>query len=386
MNRSFDSYAYEASSYGDLLREVEEMEDHSEWISGVRSNLLSVEALEGPVFALQTADRYGLDTELAIETSEEGTKLLLKYESSAYPVRDTAWPGLCETAKLYGAALGRMPVYLEAETLSNGLSVARGKSLLLMRYGKVSALHSDAEGGYSIMPVSSLLRISEEILGERFGKLSFAQGSNSHGCSSCTWELPDMQDRLTEAYQTAVKNAVSRNFTANIMPAVRFSSSDTANASAALTPMFCESGSTTYFRFADGAKVKHTKRGCENPGTERFREEAGKIYAAFDSSMETVRKLAERPVFHGENAVILLCRKLQIPKKYGEAARQKAAGYASGGRAISALDLYLCMTEVLPEAEAADAGLKVLTNLEEAVAKVLKTDWKEVDVGGTAAW
>ncbi len=53
---------------------------------------------------------------------------------------------------------------------------------------------------------------------------------------------------------------------------------------------------------------------------------------------------------------------------------------------ISAHDLYLAMTEVLSEAERCDASQKVVTKLEEALAKIVRTDFSEDDVSGTVAW
>ncbi len=44
------------------------------------------------------------------------------------------------------------------------------------------------------------------------------------------------------------------------------------------------------------------------------------------------------------------------------------------------------MTEIVAEAMRCDANDRTISNLNEAVSKVLKADWLEHDVGGTVAW
>ena len=53
---------------------------------------------------------------------------------------------------------------------------------------------------------------------------------------------------------------------------------------------------------------------------------------------------------------------------------------------MTAHDLYLCMTEVIAEAENCNASETVLRNLEEAIARIPRMDWAEHDVGGIVSW
>jgi hypothetical protein len=156
-----------------LLSEVQEMEDNSVWIADIRSAGMELEAMDGPLFAKDASERYHLNYELALDTADSGTKLILDIGGRYELLRETARPSLCETAKLFGSALGRMSPYLFAETINNGLTVAKGSTLMLMRYGKASALHSNADGGYQVMPISELLHITVDMIQRRFGTGDF---------------------------------------------------------------------------------------------------------------------------------------------------------------------------------------------------------------------
>jgi hypothetical protein len=184
-----------------LLSEVQEMEDNSVWIADIRSAGMELEAMDGPLFAKDASERYHLNYELALDTADSGTKLILDTGGRYELLRETARPSLCETAKLFGSALGRMSPYLFAETINNGLTVAKGSTLMLMRYGKASALHSNADGGYQVMPISELLQITVDMIQRRFGTGDFIQGYNSHGFTTAIWELPDAQQKILEIYK-----------------------------------------------------------------------------------------------------------------------------------------------------------------------------------------
>lgn len=367
-----------------LLAEVHEMEENSSWVADIRSAGMELEAIDGPLFAKDVSERYHLNYELALDTADNGTGLILDAGGRYELVRETARPSLCETAKLYGSALGRMTPYLFAETINNGLTVAKGSTLMLMRYGKASALHSNADGGYQVMPISELLKITIDMIQRRFGTGDFIQGYNSHGYTSAVWELPDAQQKILSLYEKALSGIGSR-YPINFMPAIRFASSDTAASCASLEPVFYLSKTNCFVRFVDGVRVKHTKRGKDSAMT-AFEDQADDLFARFEESADVISKLAGITIYNGCNCVVSLCKKLGIAKKYGESARQEMEHLTAGGNAVTAHDLYLCMTEVIAEAENCNATQTVLQNLQEALAKVPRADWTEHDVGGVVSW
>lgn len=380
-DRKFDAYQFDAYDEDSLMDEVDAMECDSEWMPNIPSKELRLEAIEAPIFADMVADKHNLNVELAEDTAYH-SQLLIGTGVNVGLVRDTAVPTLLNTAKLYGSALGRMEPPLMAETLNNGLSVAEGKSLMLIRCGKVSAVHSDNEGGYAAMPISELLDATHEKCQKRFGRMRFLRGVNTHGYTGCMWELPDAKERLNKEYRKALDGAVSKFHTIDFMPTLKFVSSDTQISSATLVPCFRKG--SAYFSVVDGVKVRH-RRGANNP-KEVYIDELNGVYARFEDSVKRIAELAQIEIAYPENCLIGLCKKYGLAKKYAEVGRAELAQYAAGLPCVSAHDVYLCLVDAVAEAESAGADMRTVANLEEIIAKMVNADWESFDVGGVVTW
>lgn len=386
-DRCFDTYEakFGRGEIEGFLSEVTEMEANSEWVSGMRSDSVRVEAIDGPLFASELVSRWGLDQELAQETADIGTKLVLNDGKNYHLVRNTAFSTLCETAKLNGSALGRMAPYKLAETLNNGLEVARGHSLMLMRYGKASALHSGASRGYQPMPISELVSITENMIGRRFGASEFVRGSNTHAYTGALWELTDARENLLDIYRKALGRRTAIYDISTFIPALRFGSSDTAQSCATLEPVFLVPQTNTPLRFVDGLRIRHSGSGGKN-AMELFEAGVDNMFAQFEECAEAIVRLLDENIQYPENTVIGICKKLNIAKKYGEVAREEIERYVIRATNVTAHDIYLCLSSAAAEAERTGASAYVLNNIEDALARVLRLDWREFDVGGTVSW
>lgn len=383
--KSLDDYEAIFTDQADFIAEVEDMEENSEWISGVPSNGLQLEAIL-PLEVFETAPKYNLDTALTMDTAESGTQLILDIGGQKMLVRKCAKDSLTETAKLFGSALGRMTANVYSETLNNGFSVARGNSKILQRYGKISSCHSDGDSGYAVMPIPDLVKITQAVLRNKFGEMDFQYGYNSHSFTEAVWHLPEAQNKLLTLYQDALDSVHSQSsYAINFMPAVRFISSDTSNSCATLQPMF-ELETSRYIHFCDGIKVKHSAKPTGKYGLELYEESIAEIFAKFDESIEQIKKLATIDILYPENTVIGLCKKFGIAKKYGEAAREEVV-HMLGYGTVSAHDVYLAMTAVLQDAATKNVSKIIYNNLDEALSKIaMLQDWSEFDVGGVVAW
>ena len=333
------------------------------------------------------SELYHMDEELLMDTaSENGSRLMLNAGGIPLLVRKTAIPSLYQTAKLYGSALGRMTPYLLKETLNNAFSVGNGKVLALERYGKLTACHSDGDGGYAIMPISELFDISIASLKEKFGYIEMASGYNSHEFTRATWQLISAQDELMEKYQKAIRPFARDGYVETCMPAARFSSSDTSNCCAILEPVFI-TGKNAEISFSSGVSVKHRRQpaGADQP-MDVFASESKELFAKFEETIEKISELAQRRVYHPENFVVSICKKLKIAKKYGEAARVEAEQLKVGEPYISGYDLYMALMEIIESAKNYAVSSRLLLELDEKISKVPIMDWDEHDVGGTVAW
>lgn len=391
---SWEDY-FSRDSESELIKSVMEMEENSEWIPGITAKEIRLEAIdEGPLFIQPQMQTYHLDDqELFEETAQFGTKLLIytgiyRNGHSHELVRDTAVSGLHRVARLNGNSLGQMTRLKYCETMNNGFETSKGTALGLIRYGKLSGLHSGAEGGYMAMPISRLLDITADVVTRRFGNADMTAGYNSHGFTRALWEMPDAQSRLLDMYQKALNEAGHPSqYAVNFMPGVDFYSSDTAASAASLDPVFFKPNGTP-LKFIDGVRIKHLRRGDakDKDGLELFAAGADSIFAKFEDTAKVIARLAAIKIRNPENCCVRLCNRYHISPKYGQAALEEVERIAMGEMYITAHDLYLGMTEVLSEAERCDASQKVMTKLEESLAKIVRTDFSEDDVSGTVAW
>lgn len=383
-----EGYSVETKDESTFLDEIDEMELETMWVNSVVSKDIRLTPIPTLLESAEISTNFGLDPDMTYENAQDGTKLVLTYEGKHYNVSNVARATLYETAKLWGSSLGRLPACYLADNLNHSLTVAKGTSLMLIRQGKVMALHSD--GSYCVMPISKLIDITKKALA-KYGEVKFEGGYHSNSYTTALWSLPDAQDDLITAYQDALKNAASHNHAVNFMPVVRFSASDTAHSSAILRPMFQKPNGIT-FSLGDGISVKHERKGSSTDyGMELFEQQASELYAKFGESMEDLKRMAETAIYNPQNCVVGIFNWINrsqtvIPRKYADVIREEVEIMTVNSPVLSMHDIYLSMTECVGLAEQGGASKATLMNIEEAIARVMSLDWKSFDVGGVVAW
>lgn len=393
-----DEYHFITKEWDELLREVQDMEENSRWLPGIPSRQIEVIPLmpiEVSVVVKRIADdltiTHKVTEEAAFEAaSEGGSHFVVKHGSSAWVLRSTSIPSLHATAKLYGSAFSRMSPDCAAEVLNHGLRAAKDRSLtlLLERYGRIAAMHSDNVGGYRVMPISELLTVTDRKLRERFGRVVFEGGDNSHSGTMCDWSLPDKQDALLMVYEDTLDSfGIESIHSFNLMPIVQFFSSDTGSSSATAIPMFRKPSGATV-RFTDGIAVKHIRRDEKTDGVPAFEAALDDLYAKFTDMTDALEKLATVRVNNPVNVLVGLSNKLCLPKKYADAAREDLERLTAGHTFVPMHDVYLSMSDIPWYAREAGASPATVANLEEQVARILRMDkdWTKYDVGGIVEW
>ncbi len=387
-----DGYERNFSSYEDLLAEVIEMEDHSRWYNDILSKDIAINPIDFPIMAPQLAVEYHMEEDVVVDTaSDEGTRLFAStnYGDKNLCIRKCAINSLLERASLFGAALGRVTPADFATIINLALNVSRGPALILERYGKIAAFHSDAGSGYRIMPISTLLEIVNRELGRRFGTPVFLTGYNSHSYTTGIWMLDDMTEEFKAKYGAAVSRASgTSHIDVNFIPCVRFSSSDTANCSAILEPLFRLSNGS-YLHFTDGIKVKHVRAVSGLEGVEKFEQEVQMhLFTKFQDAIEAAGRLSTIEIWNPENCVVSICNKLKVAKKYGDYAREAVERLSINTPCLSALDIYVVLTEMIGEAQYRGATQTTIDALEEKIYTVMNPafNWKDHDVGGLVSW
>lgn len=379
-----DFYETIHNTYDELLVDVKDMEAHSTWVPGIMSKEITVNAISGPLFAQEVVDKTGMDYDLVYDTADTGTKLYATLpDGTSKCIRDSGRATLFERACIFGSALGRETPEDLATILNLTLKVAKGPALLLDRWGKISAFHSDAAGGYRIMPISQLLGITLNELRDRFGEPMYIRGSNSHSFTAATWTLPDIKDELIYQYEDAVRTIRNAPDISRMMPAVRFSASDTATSSAILQPLF-QTGRNNYIQLCDAIRVKHSRTSGMD-GVELYEKKLKEeLFTRFTDAIEGIKRLSEIYLFHPENVVVGLCNKLRISKKCGDTAREQAEMAMVGNASLTAYDVFLMLGDAIGEGMSSAAAIAMQEKLYSVMNPAF--DWCAMDVGGIVAW
>ena len=151
-SKIFDDFQEMFHDESEFIDSIRDMENNSEWLPEIPRKELQVIPLDGPMFVADAVAKYGVDHDTAHDTAVNdlhggyGTNLMVQYQGTTWCLRDTGRATLYTTAGLIGPANANM-VKAEgfadlAQCLNIALRYAKGNGLLLLRYGKLSALHS----------------------------------------------------------------------------------------------------------------------------------------------------------------------------------------------------------------------------------------------------
>lgn len=385
-----DGYFVTTTDFEKYQKLLKEMEDNTVLQYG-STNSIHLESIRGLFSSLEAASLF--DPDLYIETVSDGGSNLYgtfvddEGKTQNVLLRVCAKQSIEQFGGISGPALGRMPSELYADTLNNcftSMAHQTRKFVALIRYGKLTALHSfSRKNEYVFMDPSKLVPIVTESLEDRFKTIRFIEGHIAHTGTSCTWSLPDAAYELNIKYQKALEDSQTY-YNTSVMPGVRFDTSDTGNGSAAVRPVF-QFSANRYIALTDRISVRHQKTDGEY-GYEAFKTAVSRLYAKFDESMQAITDLSNISILYPENTIIRLCKRFHIAQKYGAAARDEIMR-CNGGKMCTAFDVYMAMTACMEAAEEHGASRLTKNTLDDNIANIGKIrDWSDFDISGNVAW
>lgn len=393
LDRSANDFAVDINDIDQFVAELADAHENTKFHTGP-TNQVRTAPHNFPLENADVASRFSLDpakameccTELSphliISICDEDGELLPPPASMNWALDTAGWGTTLAAAKLYGAALTRMePTYM-SECLNHALNVARGSSIVMVRYDKVFAIHSD---GYLYMNIKELVENTMKVLDDKFGKAIFMGGHVQHSYVSGLWSLPNASKAISDIYKQALSN-INLHFPMDVLPGARFYSSDTQTSAARLIPVFI----TPYgseLRLVDGVGVRHEHHAQGVPeGIEAYTNEIGGFFALFEASAEKAAALGRVNINHAANTVVGLCKRFGIPKKYGNIAYEEVDAVI-GNEPATALDIYVSMCNMASNAATLGATPFAVLELQEKVAKCLSIrDWGEFDLAGAVTW
>ncbi len=374
-NTCMDSFTTNFGSFPMMLGYHQELTKNSEWVQCPVTEL-SVEPLDRASEGLWNINLFADGTsEIAVEDTVENLGLALRVNGGLRPVRETAYKGLLDRAKISGSALAKLNRKDLADVLNVCLQLhQKQQALVLVRGEKVSAVHSGDEKDYSILPIDELLETLQGNLDERFEGNEFESGYSSYSLTSAFWKLPKQKKELLGKYAKHLKAIGKACLAHKLVPGIQFTTSDTGIASAKVSALLL-GASNEPIHIGSCIAVDHRhKKTVEN-----FSEALELLFAQFGDNIKKLEKLLDVTLLYPVNAMTRVCKELVMPKKEAvEAIAMFESVY--GDKPATAHDVFMSMQEIPYLLKLNNASEGKILAVQENMARALNLNWADFDL------
>ena len=374
-NTCMDSFTTNFGSFPMMLGYHQELTKNSEWVQCPVTEL-SVEPLDRASDGFWNIDLFADGTSaLAVEDTVANLGLALRVNGGLRPVRETAYKGLLDRAKISGSALAK----LDRKDLADVLNVClqlhqKQQALVLVRGEKVSAVHSGDEKDYSILPIDELLETLQGNLDERFEGNEFESGYSSYSLTSAFWKLPKQKKELLGKYAKHLKTIGKACLAHKLVPGIQFTTSDTGIASAKVSALLLGvSNEPIHIGSCIAVDHRHKKT------VENFSEALDLLFAQFGDNIKKLEKLLDVTLLYPVNAMTRVCKELVMPKKEAvEAIAMFESVY--GDKPATAHDVFMSMQEIPYLLKLNNASEGKILMVQENMARALNLNWADFDL------
>lgn len=351
--------------------------------------------LDPTAFNVTKANGYSISGFSADVTPEDITSSMQSTKTSVivpmddrfqmYPLRYTAWTHLQKRAGLEGRSINNLKDRVRARELAPGkrcsmlnecLSLYSDMTNVLIRDGKVTALMSGDESDYAIMPQIRLINILENELGAQYSSYKFQGAQTNHEITQILYSVED------EQLERNIRNLLSSNNiqAKDVRTQIQFTTSDTGNCAARLTPMISVDGH--YLPIGKSECVDH-KGGSKAMSS--FIDMTHAFLGKYRENIDCIRRLMDIKIICPDTCLQHIYEKLNLSGGYGKYLRVIKEKLAQEFTAHTAYDIYWCLNEMLfLSMDAAKADNKTVNIYsfikdQETIGSVLFWNFKEFD-------
>lgn len=305
-----------------------------------------------------------------------GTQLMLCADEECIPVRNCAIKTILERAKISGNALSKVERPVFAKILNHCLDVADGQALLKVSDDKVSAVHGGDKSDYSILDMYELFTKTSNYLYDNFSDVKYIGGFFEHAVVTALWSL-DGNSELVEAYRDLLDMHGIKYH--DLTASIRLTSSDVGISGANLYPSLIVDNKNV--PLGSPLKLEHKN----HASIADFEGKLAMLYSQYDLAIGKLKELISVTIKNPVNTMMVIMKKIGIPKKYSMEAIEKFKTVHGTGF-CSAHDIYYGMTEVIFMMQCAgESGVKI-TQMEETISRALNVKWHDFDIPGNVNW
>lgn len=363
-----------------MMRDYHEKQSKdSQWVR-CKVNELQIEPLDAnsPLYSCSLPMAPGV-TRDAVDDTAENLGLAMDIDGAVYPIRTTAYKSLLDRAKIGGTVLPKLSRKVLSDVLNECLKLYPSDALILIRDEKVSAVHSGDAVDYSVLPIDELLLTLQNTLDARFPGNEFEYGYSDHSLTSASWTMPNQKDDLVGNYAKHL-NSIGKSYLAkNLVPGIRFMTSDTGVASAKVSALLMGGQYPIHIGGCIAVDHRHQSK------VEDFTKALDQLFAQFGDSIAKLQKLTEITLTYPVNAMTRICKKLSMPKKAAVGAIQMFEMSYGGGPA-TAHDVFMAMQEIMFLLKTENTPESKLLFIEENLARTLSFDWEQYDLAKAVSY
>lgn len=312
-------------------------------------------------------------SEEAINHAEQG--LLIKIPGMGlYPLRETAWKGLLDRARVSGNSLTRIDSELLADLLTQCTQVYKNDVRFLIRDEMITAVVSGDETDYKVLPIYDLFLAVEEELNKRFSGFKFERGYTDYTYTSLSWSLPGQRDEIIGNYiKHLLVNGWRKHMTDKIMPGVMFQSSDTGVSSVKIST-FLQTGAKSYIRIGSAISMDHRN----NSSIEEFKKRLEGMFGKMQETVEDLNKLLDIKIKYPVSTMQNVCDFLKVPKKPAAEAINMYQ-VTIGDQPDTAHGIFMAMQEILYNMKVNNTSMGKILQIEEDITRCIKLNWSKYD-------
>lgn len=363
-----------------MMRDYHEKQSKdSQWVR-CKVNELQIEPLDAnsPLYSCSLPMAPGV-TRDAVDDTAENLGLAMDIDGAIYPIRTTAYKSLLDRAKIGGTVLPKLSRKVLSDVLNECLKLYPSDALILIRDEKVSAVHSGDAVDYSVLPIDELLLTLQNTLDARFPGNEFKCGYSDHSLTSASWTMPNQKDDLVGNYAKHLDSIGKSYLAKNLVPGIRFMTSDTGVASAKVSALLMGGQYPIHIGSCIAVDHRHQSK------VEDFTKALDQLFAQFGDSIAKLQKLTEITLTYPVNAMTRICKKLSMPKKAALGAIQMFEMSYGGGPA-TAHDVFMAMQEIMFLLKTENTPESKLLFIEENLARTLTFDWEQYDLAKAVSY
>ena len=381
LNRCMDNYTTNFDSFSAMLNYHREESEQSKWVQ-CPVNQISVEPLDKVAEPRWNIDLFADGTSaIAVEDTVLNAGLALRVNQELRLLRDTAYRGLLDRAKISGSALAKLRKQDLADVLNRCLQLHRKQqALLLIRDEKISAVHSGDEKDYSILPIDELLETLQENLDARFMGNEFEKGYTSHSLTGATWKLPRQTENLLEKYSKHLETIGKKQLAHKLVPGIQFSTSDTGVASAKVSALLLGLSDCPIHIGSCVAVDHRSKKTVDN-----FKQALDMLFAQYGDNIKKMEKLLDITLLYPVNAMTRVCKELVMPKKEATEAINRFQ-LINGTDVATAHDVFIAMQEIPYLLKINGTPETKILSVQENMARALNLNWSEFDLARAVSY